>query len=296
MPVRKEAPFIGDQKREGDHHRSLVRIAARLLYVKAYEEQGVNELALLAYRIQSIVFWQHTLCLLSFAVCAIITFGVLLIWLAASMSSVDPDFIAFITIFAPFAAVMFGTIFYWRHFQYGFKLDGGPIPKAHPAIYGDADKATVETLEKLFTYLAMRTSPQAYYDRKFFLGSLRGLLLSSEASGRAIVLPPYGFWFSHEIKIEAEPEVIIAALKATPNTGGRPVEIDYKAIALLLIEHPKLKNIEPGRHGDETQVMNLIRDTRAEQQPDIRVPEGTKLREFTREIMAAIKNNRAKQK
>lgn len=111
-----------------------------------------------------------------------------------------------------------------------------------------------------------------------------------------MVLPPIGFWFDGEIEIEAEPEAIIAALKATPNPGGRPVEIDYTAVALLLIEHPKLKEIEPGRHGAETQVMKLIRDTSVEQQLDIRVPENTKLREFAGEIIAAIKNNRAKQK
>lgn len=191
---------------------------------------------------------------------------------------------------------------YWRHFQYGL----GIVDEKLTPIYGKSRRSTTETLEKLFDYLGRRTAPAAYYydrkgikrpvHRRHFYGRLRGLLLSEVASDRAIVLPPHGFWFSAQIYVDAEPEEIIRALKVRPSTGGRPKEYDYEAMLLALIEHPALRLIKPDENGVETEVMDLIRDRcepSDEHDNDIRVPENTRLREFSKKIVQAIKINRS---
>ncbi|WP_447759685.1 hypothetical protein [Sphingopyxis panaciterrae] len=191
---------------------------------------------------------------------------------------------------------------YWRHFQYGL----GIVDAKQTPIYGKSRRSTVETLEKLFDYLGRRTAPAAYYydrqgirrpvHRRHFYGRLRGLLLSEIASDRAIVLPPHGFWFSAQIYVDAEPEEIIRALKVRPSTGGRPKDYDYEAMLLTLIEYPALRTVDPEEHGVETEVMDLIRnrcEPSEEHDNDIRVPENTRLREFSKNILQAIKNNRS---
>ncbi len=190
---------------------------------------------------------------------------------------------------------------YWRHFQYGL----GIAEKKRAPLYGSSRRSTVETLEKLFDYLGRRTGPAAYYydrggrrhpiHRRHFYGRLRGLLLSEVASDRAIVLPPHGFWFSAQIFVDAEPEDVIQALKVRPSSGGRPKEYDYAAMLLALIEHPTLRAIDPDEYRAESKIMDLIRDRcepSDEHGNDIPVPENTRLRQFAKDIVAAVKINR----
>ncbi len=161
MPARNGANVIDEQKPEGDDHRSLVRIAARLLYTKPYEQKGADELVLLAAQIESIVKWRYILCTFLLVIFSLLTFVGFLAWVMAAANGNDLGFSPLIII-GPLTAVMFGILFYRRYFQYGINFGRGPIPKARPAIYGNANKETVETLERLFAYLAMRTSPRIY--------------------------------------------------------------------------------------------------------------------------------------
>lgn len=225
---------------------------------------------------------------------------VLAVWGAAKLDGND------IGQAAPIAAVALLAVgacvaAYWRHYQYGL----GIAEKKRSPLYGSSRRSTVETLEKLFDYLGRRTAPAAYfYDRRgrrraihrrHFYGRLRGLLLSEVASDRAIVLPPHGFWFSAQIFVDAEPEDVIQALKVRPSSGGRPKEYDYEAMLLALIEHPALQAIDPDEYRAETKVMDLIRDRcepSNEHGNDIPVPENTRLRQFAKDIIAAVKINR----
>lgn len=261
---------------------------------------GLDEVDRVPVNIERAVRRRFLITATLFLLCILLALLVLAVWGAAAWDGQDiyqPAAIAVSLLLVMAASV----IAYWRHFQMGL----GIVDRKRTPIYGNSRRSTVETLEKLFDYLGRRTGPSAYYydgkgirrpvHRRHFHGRLRGLLLSEVASDRTIVLPPNGFWFSAQIYVDAEPEDIIRALKVRPSSGGRPKDYDYEAMLLALVEHPALKAIDPHEHGAETDVMNLIRDRcepSDEHDNDIRVPENTRLREFAKKIVAAVKINR----
>lgn len=290
---------------DDDDYRSLTRIAARCIYSKNYEEEGIKEIINLTKTIENSIKWQYFVYISLLTCCITISVIIFVFWITFLTTKFrvgeKPVIISFLM-----ALIAMGLNVYWRNQQYKIKFFVGDIAAPRSAIYGHANKSTVESLEKLFTYLGRRTAPKAYYRTRhgrkryvshyYFWGSLRGLLLSDNAGSRSMISPPFGFWFSSEIKIEAEPEAIIAALKIKPKAGGRPKEIDYEAIALMLIEHPALRDIQPNRHGHETRLMDLI--VNICESPNglaegIRAPEQTQLRSFAKKILASIEKNRA---
>lgn len=299
MPVAETSATTGIWHRSADAHRSLPRIAARLLYAKDKEELGLEEVDRVAVAIERAVRRRFLILATSFLSLILLLSLVLVVWVTAALDGEDIGQAASVAAIALFAMAACVAA-YWRHFQYGL---GIAETKRNP-VYGNSRRSTVETLEKLFDYLGRRTAPATYYydwkgirrsvHRRHFYGRLRGLLLSEVASDRAIVLPPHGFWFSAQIYVDAEPEEIIRALKVRPNSGGRPKEYDYEAMLLALIEHPALRAIDPEQYGAESAVMDLVRD-RCEPSDnhdnDIRVPENTRLREFSKKIVEAIKIN-----
>lgn len=304
MAAAKSATIIDQQKPENDDHRSLLRIAARLLYAKEREEEGTKELMRLAAGVEKRIGWRYSVVITLLVIFLSPTVIGVLYLLSTPITGVDPGTTLEVIILS-LAAITSGIILYWRNLQYGLRVDPDPIRTALPAMYGNADKETIETIEKLFAYLAQQTAPRAYYvtrngtkryvSRYYFLGRLRGLLFSAEASGRAIVLPPFGFWFGGEIKIEAEPVAIIAALNVKPKQGGAPKRIDYEAILLRLIEHPELRKFEPEVGAVETRFMEHIEFIclkSEDYREDLRVPEMTDLRKFSKRTLAAIKKNR----
>lgn len=301
MPVAETPAPTGIWHRQADAHRSLPRIAARLLYAKDKEELGLEEVDRVPIAVERAVRRRFLITATLFLLCILLAFLVLAVWGAAALDGQDIDQPAAIAVSLLFVMAA-SVIAYWRHFQMGL----GIVDRKRTPIYGNSRRSTVETLEKLFDYLGRRTGPSAYYydrkgnrcpvHRRHFHGRLRGLLLSEVASDRAIVLPPHGFWFSAQIYVDAEPEDIIRALKVRPSSGGRPKDYDYEAMLLALVEHPALQAIDPHEHGAETDVMNLIRDRcepSDEHENDIRVPENTRLREFAKKIVAAVKVNRS---
>ena len=300
MPVAETSAPPGVWHRPADAHRSLARIAARLLYAKDKEELGLEEVDRVAVAIERAVRRRFLVLATSFLLCILLLLLVLVVWGAAVLNGDDigqAASVAMIALLAMAACIAAS----WRHFQYGL----GIAEKKRTPVYGSSRRSTVETLEKLFDYLGRRTAPATYYydrkgmrrpvHRRHFYGRLRGLLLSEVASDRAIVLPPRGFWFSAQIFVDAEPEEIIRALKVRPNSGGRPKEYDYEAMLLALIEHPALRAIDPDEYRAESAVMDLIRDRcepSEDHDNDIRVPENTRLRAFAKNIVAAVKINR----
>jgi hypothetical protein len=289
------------ERQASDHHRTLSRLAARLLYTQEAEEQALAELDKIVAGIERQVRVKFMVSATLIGVSVLLTLVGLLVWGAAAIGGEDlgqgPA-----NAILPFALIATAAAVYWRNFQYGLGL----VLKKKPALYGKGRQSTLDTLEKFFDYLGRRTAPKAYFydrqgikhavSRRHFFGRLRGLLLSEETSDRSLVMPPKGFWFSAQIYVEAEPEEIIRALKVKPQAGGRPKEYAYEAMLLTLIELPALSTIIPGEHGSETQVMNLIRarcDASDEHDTDIPVPEDTELRKFAKKIIAAIKINRA---
>lgn len=199
----------------------------------------------------------------------------------------------------------FALLAAWRWFQYGFGWVRTPLP----ALYANADGATSKNIDLFFGVLQRDTKLRAFYytrvgtkspvRRQYFFGRLRALMLSEHDWIREPVFAPTGLWFARELYIEADVTALIVQAHAKPKAGGRPKEIDYEAVALRLIEHPALKDIDPAKHGAETRVMELIRgvcEAGSPSQPDLRVPEDTGLREFAKKILAAMQKNRISEK
>jgi hypothetical protein len=96
----------------------------------------------------------------------------------------------------------------------------------------NASDETKETLEKFFAYIRREDGPKAYYrdrkgkkhelDRHFSFGKLRVLLLSEFGAFRSLCLLPGGKRISEVIRIEADPDEIIAALRIKPKRGAGP--------------------------------------------------------------------------
>jgi hypothetical protein len=289
---------------ENDDHRSLKRIAARLLATKDFEEQALADLDKIARGIERKIRLRFILATIGFISFMLFALVAVAAWMTASVDrpAIGDGLLALAIAFATAACA---SLLSWRYLQYPF----GPFGKTRLPIYPVGSTAEIEALEKLFTHLSLRTSPKLYYrikngekrdvSRAYLKSRLRGLLIADDAADRALALPPGKPWFWHEIKVDAEPEEIIAALKARPRSGGRPKQIDYEAILLELIEQDRLKAIDPDARGSESQLMALIHalcDASDEHDTDIRVPEPTELRAFAKKVLAAVRKSRARQK
>lgn len=282
-----------------DEARSLRRIAARVLNRNI--KDGLDELDHITAAIDAAIRWRF---ILSASLCcffSLIFTVALIVWVREELSGRTSGN-AGLVLLALFAAAALSPLLYWRSYQYGLAPFGPP----KPGLYSGASKASVDALEKLFAYLQQETSPQPfvfgvnsskrYLDRRQFFGALRGLALSKYAGIRSGCLPPYGLWQSKMIYFDADAEEIMAAINAKPKAGGRKKEFDYATILLRLLGHPALNAIDLGAHGSTSKVMNTIRDVCAADEDDlvgVTVPEDTTLRQFAKEIEAALQKNHA---
>ncbi len=193
----------------------------------------------------------------------------------------------------------------WRWFQYGIGFERKP----RLARYATADSATAKNLDRFFSVMQRETTRRTFYNagsgsqrdvsRQQFFGSLRVLMLSEHDWVREPVFSPKGMWFARELFIEDDVAALITQAQAKPKSGGRPKIYDEAAMLLAMIEHPALAAITPGKHGAESQTMNLIRDAcQADRDgaSDIAVPEETQLRLLAKQVLAAIEKNRIRQK
>ena len=235
-----------------DDHRSLARIAARLLSIAEQEHEGLAEIDKIVSGIERAVRTRYIMLAVVSSVISAFALIALLVWIVAGLTGNNLSWRP-VGIIIPLILLAAAPALYWRHFQYGL----GPIRAKRPALYPGGNKANIETLEKLFDYLGRRTAPRAYFrtragtkcyiSRYVFMSRLRGLLLSENPGDRAIVLPPYGLWFSGEIRIEAHPEDIIAALKPKRRGGpGREPKYAYADAIIDLIDNPELSGIDLG--------------------------------------------------
>jgi hypothetical protein len=246
---------------DSDDRRSLPRIAARMLAVAELEDQALEEIDRIASGIERAVRIKYVLLAVAFGIFSAFTVTGLLVWIVAGLTGTDLGWRPMIIV-VPMIVLAAAPVLCWRVMQYGF----GPIRAKRPALYPVGGTASIETLEKLFEYLGRRSGPRAYcrtrsgekryLSHRIFLGRLRGLLLSDNASDRAMVLPPLGFRLGGEIFIEAEAEEIIAALKPKRRAGpGREPKYAYADALINLIDNPALDAIDLT---DETKVRRQV--------------------------------------
>ena len=252
MPAGKSPAPIELARDDNDDHRSLARIAARLLSIAEQEYEALAEIDRIASGIERAVRIRYVTLTVVFGVLSAFALIGLLVWIVAGLTGNNLGWRP-VVIIVPLIVLAAAPVLYWRYFQYGL----GKIRAKRPALYRGGSKATIETLEKLFEYLGRRTGPRAYFrtragtkryiSRHVFWGRLRGLLLSENPGDRAIVLPPYDLWFSGEIFIEADPEDIISALKPKRRGGpGREPKYAYADAMIDLIDNPELADIDLG--------------------------------------------------
>jgi hypothetical protein len=279
-----------------DNHRTLARIAARLLAVAEQENDALAEIDRIASGIEHKVRARYIAMAFLFGVIAASALVGLLVWIIAALTGNNLGWQPVAAI-VPMILLAAGPALYWRHFQYGL----GPIRAKRPALYAGGSKATLDTLERLFDYLGRRTAPRAYcrmpegkkryISQHVFMGRLRGLLLSEHAGDRAIVLPPYGLWFNGEIRIEADPEDIVAALKPKRRGGpGREPKYAYVDAMIDMIDNPELANIDLGdelaaRRKVETMLVAWFQ-ARADESGD--VPRSDMLRPYADKVIKRL--------
>jgi hypothetical protein len=284
---------------EQDHARSLRRIAARVLNRNV--ELGLSELDRITIGIDDAIRMRFVFLATVFCLFTLLLVVALIGWATTGLGGkpLGNDVAVFLAALGVGALI---PLLYWRHFQYGLN----PIRSSKAALYAGANKASIEALESLFAHLRHETAPRSfvyradgkklYLDRRYYFGRLRALLLAEEANVRSSCLPPKGLWFSGMIHVEASADEIIKAIHAKPRAGGRKRAFDYATMLLRMIGHPALNDFEPGPHGSQTQLMNLIRDLcepNDEDETGIALPEESTLRQFAKDIEAALKKNRA---
>ena len=285
---------------------SLRRVAARFL--ARNEHDGLDELNEITAVLFGKILLRYVLWLVAVSITIVIFAGAVVVAVIAAIKM--PSYSTAYTAIAACCAIVLGaTLLQWRFFQYGFFL----VSKPRAALYPSADTTSAKNIDRFFSVVQRETSPRAFYytrsgskrflDERYFYGSLRVLLLARHRWAREPVFRPEGMWFGQEIFIEADVAALIAQSQARPKPmfkgGGRPKVIDYESILLELIEQARLRGIKPGERGSESQLMALIHelcDPSDEHDRDIRVPEPTELRAFSKKVLAAVRKNRARQK
>ena len=276
------------------------RIVAR--FIARNEREGLDELDTIASSTFGQIRRKHRLWLLALLILTVILVPLFLAAAIVDQTNSRWGSALYIAVIVDLAALL-GTFFGWRFSQYGF----GRKLKPMPAIYANADGKLPDGLTRFFSVMQLETTPRAYFetksgrkvflDRRYFYGRLRVLMLSEHRWEREPMFSPSGWWFDHEIKMDIDVESLIREANARPKSAGRPAQYDYKAILLALTGHPALEDIDPIRHGSESQVMKLIHKV-SENRPDYPdcLPEDSQLRGLAKEILAAIRKNRTSKK
>jgi len=250
MSAGKSPAAIPLARDDREDRRSLARIAARMLAVAELEDQALEEIYRIASGIERVVRIKYLLLAVMCGIFSAFTLTGLVVWIVAGLTGTNLGWRPMIVL-VPMIVLAAAPVLFWRVMQYGF----GPIRTKRPATYPVGASASIETLEKLFDHLGRRSGPRAYcrtrsgakhyLSHRVFWGGLRGILLSDNASDRAMVLPPLGFRLGGEIFIEAEAEDIIAALKPKRRAGpGREPKYAYTDALINLIDNPALDEID----------------------------------------------------
>ena len=281
---------------------SLRRVAAR--FIAKNEQDGLDILDGVTSAVFARIRSRYRLWLFA-------AFAATLVFVSAIVAAVvvaiaDPVYGDLLIVAVPvLLLVYFLVLSSWRWVQYRSII--GLAPQL--AVYANADITTAKNLDRFFGIMQRETTPQSFWrtqsghrrdvNRRQFFGSLRVLMLSEHDWVREPVFSPKGMRFARELFIEADIATLIVQAQAKPKAGGRPKVYDEAAMLLAVIEHPALAAIAPGKHGAESQTMNLIRDAcQADRDgtSDIAVPEVTQLRARAKQVLGAIEKNRLRQK
>ena len=213
-----------------ENERSLRQIAARVL--NRDTEEGLEELDLIACGIDKAIRRRYNTCLTLFFLFGVLFAASIISCIRLLLSGGSVNDYDLLVVFL-FGVGSLAPLFVWRSYQYGIGQVG--VPKA--AIYAGASKASITSLEKLFAHLQRKNAPQSYVyrrngtrrdlNRRYYFGSLRGLLLAEDANVRSGCLPPNGFWQSQLIYIDADPDTLIKAINVKAKAGGRKKEFSY---------------------------------------------------------------------
>lgn len=194
-----------------------------------------------------------------------------------------------------------GALWKWGRFQYG----RGWLWTPREALYLNASDETKETLEKFFAYIRRENGPKAYYrdrkgkkhklDRHFSFGKLRVLLLSEFGAFRSLCLLPGGKRISEAIKIEADPDEIIAALKIKPKRAGgsgRNIKYAYIEAAFDLRGDPRLDTLDLNDEAAATRSITdwLLEWFQSAANVSADVPDRKQLIPYARKIFNHLKN------
>jgi len=151
MPAGKSPAPVELVRDDTDNHRTLARIAARLLAVAELENEALAEIDRIASGIEREVRAKYIpVAVVAGFISSFVLVG-LLVWIIAAFTGNNLGWRPVAAI-VPMILLAAAPALYWRHFQYGL----GPIRAKRPALYAGGSKATTDTLEKLFDYLGRR--------------------------------------------------------------------------------------------------------------------------------------------
>lgn len=284
-----------------DEDRSLRRIALRLL--NEDEDQSREELDKIIQAVEEHIARRSAIHTWSIPVMLTFPAAFLIASLVTMLVSRSVANILFGVAIAACLVPMFMS-WRWQRFQYG----AGRLRTPREAVYVDASDETRAALEKLFAYLQRESAPRAYYrnrqgaqcylERRYSFGGLRVLLLSDFSAVRELCLTPTGGRISEAIKIEADPEMVIAALAIKPKRSGGPgrnAKYRYDDALIPFICDSRLKSLDLTDQATaiatiKRRLSNWFED-HADESGD--VPRGDQLAPYARKIFERMKAAKA---
>jgi hypothetical protein len=206
-----------------ENERSLRQIAARVL--NRDTEEGLEELDRIACGIDVAIRRRYITCATLFLLIGVLFAASTINCIRLVLSGGSVNDYDLLIVFL-FGVGSLAPLFVWRSYQYG--IGQVRVPKA--PIYAGASKASIASLEKLFAHLQRKNAPQSYVyrrngtrrdlNRRYYFGSLRGLLLAEDPNVRSGCLPPNGFWQSQLIYISTP----ILKRSSRPSMSSRRLE------------------------------------------------------------------------
>ncbi|MDE8349394.1 MAG: hypothetical protein POG74_07915 [Acidocella sp.] len=286
-----DAPMIAEKM-------SLRRVAAN--FISNDEQNGLDEIDQITSRIYKKIHQKHIIFETSFtASTTMLLLSFIIVVLISPLGHHGIDN-ALLAIEALSGLTLFAALLFWSRIQYNF----GRKLKPRPTIHMAGSKQSLENLEKFFAVMQREATPRAYYhkkdgskaylDRRYFYGSLRPLLLSEDRWVRALVFSPNGLWFSHEIFIQANVQVLIQQASAKPKFPGAPKIHDYTDAVMSLIEHPVIRHLKLGKRGNQQCVIDLLSDWYVLKGQ--KTPSEGQLRNYAMIILDVIQKNRTASK
>lgn len=186
----------------------------------------------------------------------------------------------------------------WRAFQYGGIKASAP----QDAVYANPDEPAARNLERLFALLQRESTLRAFYrtkngarrdvDHRYFFGKLRAAHVAREGAIRTALVGPVGFWFGHELFLEADVNPLIATAKAEPSRKGAPKQYDHTNAIIALIDHPKVRALDISKQrGNQKEIIELLEDWYEGRR--LKVPSQTQLAPYANQILETIAKNRS---